>query len=191
MTPGQSDASILEAIRQGGRSQERGIKQLYELHFTLVAEGRRRYNQLSEEELISAYNSAIISLRRQILENTFRGDSTLKTYLYRIFQNKCIDTLRKNSTNREMPVAELPEEASPQPGIIRRLIAREHFEWLQSLLDRLGEPCRQILLDSEYWGYSPGEIAERIGFRNARSVSSKKYTCLQQLKKLVQDQYQQ
>jgi len=190
MDPSVTDAAIMEAIRAGGRAQERGITQLYEQHFSLISEGRRRYRLLSDEDLLSAYNSSIISLRRQILQNTFRGDSSLKTYLYRIFQNKCIDILRKNSTNKENPVAEVPEEASAQPGIIQRLIARERFEWLNGLLDQLGDPCRQILLDAEYWGYSPAEIAERIGFSNARSVSSKKYTCLQQLRKLVQGQYQ-
>lgn len=51
-------------------------------------------------------------------------------------------------------------------AILRHLLSEEAFEDLLGKMKTLGETCLQILLDSEYWGYSSDEIAQRIGYRN-------------------------
>jgi DNA-directed RNA polymerase specialized sigma24 family protein len=42
-----------------------------------------------------AYNNAIINLLDNIQQNTFRADSTMHTYFYRILKNKLIDMYQK------------------------------------------------------------------------------------------------
>lgn len=185
MRPNLTDEDLIAGILAGGRRQEAAIRQAYEQFFSIVHQGGRRHARLSEEELLSAYHSAILAVRRQILHARFRGDASLKTYLNKIFFNKCIDILRKNSTVKEETVAELPGSMTVNPEALSNLIREEELELLLQLLEQLGQSCRQILLDSEYWGYSAEEIAQRIGFSSAASVTSKKYTCLQALKRLL------
>lgn len=179
------DEALIAGVLAGGKRQENAIRQLYEQFFSLVAEGRRRHGTLSGEEALTAYHSAILSLRRELLGEQFRRESSLKTYLSKIFFNKCIDILRKKTSDKTAYPGEIPELGGERPEGLRRLVTDEQLRRAQGLLGRIGDVCRQIILDSEYWGYSAEEIAGRIGFSNAASVNSKKYTCLQQLRKLL------
>ena len=181
-----SDQLILEGIQAGGAKQELAIKRLYEQYFHLVYNGRKKYHQLSDDDLLTAYNSAIVSLRRHILNQSFRGDASLWTYLNKIFYNKCIDIIRKVSSNKVDAYENLPDREDEQGTVLSRMTVNEEFDQLVAQLTQLGEPCKQIIMDSEYHGYNSEEIAQRVGFSNARSVNSKKYSCLQRLRKLIE-----
>ncbi len=178
-----TDEYLIEAICAGGQRQEEGIRQLYTQFFDLVRKNLRQYRQLDQTDVVSAYNSAVLSLRDQLVTGAFRGDSSLTTYLTRIFTNKCIDLLRqKKAAQWEVPVDVIPETAAPEPNALAHLVESDQVERIQHYLRQIGEICRQILIDSEYYGYTSEEIAERIGFGSAASVNSKKYTCLQKLR---------
>lgn len=189
MKPTYSDEYLIEEILAGGSRQEAGIRKLYKQYFHLTQTSRSKYQNLEDEDLLIAYNSSILSVRRQIIRGAFRGDSTLWTYLNRVFINKCIDIIRKQSSNRETVYEQLPETDpvfQVPTNVFDDLVVQDRMKQLIGKMDELGEPCKQIILDSEYWGYSPDEIAHRVGFSNAKSVNSKKYTCLQRLRKLLQ-----
>ncbi len=181
-----TDDYLIEEIRAGGNRQEQGIRRLYEQFFYLPRQNRLKYPPLDESDIHSAYNAAIISLRKQLLNGAFRGDSSLSTYLQRIFTNKCIDLLRqKTPANRSIDLEQVRDMQDDAPNPLARLMQADQVERARRALQQLGDVCKQILLDSEYYGYSSEEIARRIGFSNAASVNSKKYTCLQKLRELL------
>lgn len=181
-----TDEYLIDAIQAGGSRQEEGIRRLYAQFFYMVQKDHRKYRQLDTTDLVTAYNSAVISLREQLVNGAFRSESRLGTYLTRIYKNKCIDLLRqKNVAQREMPVMEIPEAPLEEPSILTRLANADEVEKVQQYLQQISEVCRQILIDSEYYGYTSEEIAERIGFTSAASVNSKKYTCLQRLREFL------
>jgi len=49
----------------------------------------------------------------------------------------------------------------------------------------MGTPCKQILIDWAYWGYSMKEIAIRNNLENGVVAKKKKYTCLQKLRAVL------
>ena len=177
-----SDEHLTEEIRAGGSRQEKAIKHLYEQCFHLARYGKSKYRQLDNDDLVSAYNSAIIAVRNQILNGAFRGDSAIQTYLNRIFINRCIDILRTKASNPVEFVERLPESIDESPDVLSRWVTEEQVELVKQKLQLLGKVCQQILMYSEYLGYSSDETAEAIGFKNANSVNSKKYACLQKLR---------
>jgi len=181
-----SDQDIMAGIIAGGRRQEQSITNLYQRLFHLVREGKAQYPVLEEDELLTAYNSSIISFRKQVLKQAFRQESSIHTYIRRIFFNQCIDMLRKRSSIKEEQRDKLPEvPTSNRQNSLQQLIIEDDFSHMLKLLNALGEICKEIILDSEYWGYSSEEIARRISFANARSVNSKKYACLKKLRDLL------
>lgn len=182
---GNTDAYYIEEIRAGGARQEKAIRLLYEQFFTLVKNGQQKYRPLDEDEVTSAYNAAVISLRKELVTGNFRGDSSLSTFLNRIFTNKCIDLLRQKNAHSTEPLESAPETDGEGRNPLMDLMQADQIERVFHAMNILGEPCKQILMDSEYWGYSADEIAHRIGFKNAASVNSKKYTCLQQLREML------
>lgn len=181
----EEDEEIIERIRAGGKEREIAITRLYKKHFPLTFEGKKKFRQLSEDELIHAYNSAIISAKKHIIEGQFQRKSSLRTFLYRIFFNKCIDIIRKNSSNKVDTYEKIPEPDAREPNFLHELYLKEDFKHMMFLLDKLGDPCRKIILFADYYGYTSEEIAREIGFSNAKSVNSKKYTCLQTLRKML------
>jgi RNA polymerase sigma factor (sigma-70 family) len=181
-----SDAHLIEAIQQGGAGQEKAIRQLYEQCFYMVRDGRNKYRQLDDEDLLSAYNTAIIAVRKQILNGAFRGESALGTYLQKIFSNRSIDILRTKSANKVMPVEYIAETPDDSQDLLSNWVREEQLAMVRDKLKLLGGVCEQILRLSEYLDYTAQQIADAIGFSNANSVNSKKYTCLQKLKALIQ-----
>ena len=180
-----SDEHLTGEIRAGGSRQERAVKQLYEQCFHIARYGKSKYRQLDDDDLVSAYNSAILSVRNQILNGAFRGDSAIQTYLNRIFMNRCIDILRAKSSNPVELVERLPDSADESQDLLSRWATEEQAELVRKKLLQLGGACQQILMYSEYLGYSAAETAEAVGFKNANSVNSKKYACLQKLRELM------
>lgn len=179
------DALLIEAIQQGGQPQEKAIRQLYEQCFYMVRDGRSKYRQLNDDDLLSAYNLAVIAVRKQILNGTFRGESAVATYLQKIFSNRVIDILRVKSSNRIVPVEYLPESPDDSQDLLANWVREEQLAMVRDKLRQLGGVCEQILHLSEYLEYSAQQIAEAIGFSNANSVNSKKYSCLQKLRELI------
>ena len=99
--------------------------------------------------------------------------------------NRCIDMLRSRSSNLVEFVEQLPETTDDSPDLLSRWVTEEQVELVKQKLLQLGSACQQILMYSEYLGYNSVEIAEAIGFKNANSVNSKKYACLQKLRELM------
>ena len=56
---------------------------------------------------------------------------------------------------------------------------------VRNALDRLGEPCRSLLVLFYWEEASMDEIARRLGLANAATAKSKKYQCKEQLKRLM------
>ncbi|MEL6671063.1 MAG: sigma-70 family RNA polymerase sigma factor [Bacteroidota bacterium] len=179
-----SDEEILEAIRANGVRGRRMTAYLFDKHQGYVINAVRKF-RLSEEDARDVYTDAIIALNRQILQGKFRGDSKISTYLYSIFFNRCRNRVRDNLRKPHNWVDEIPELPSRARDMLQEIMDKEEIKGLKAKLEMLGETCRKILWDWGYFGYSLEEIAERIGFSNTRSVSSKKSACIKKLRELM------
>ncbi len=182
--PTYTDQEIVDGILAGGAQKQRITSYLYKQYVGYVIKGQRKY-RISEEDARDAYAEAIVGLSRQIERGGYRGDSKLTTYLFGAFSNKCVDKLRKLSSNKVDWVEDIPAMPEKARGILHELISKEEVDRLAQFMSRLGDKCRQILLDSEYHGYSVDEIAKRVGLKNGPTVSSMKYRCMEKLRTLV------
>lgn len=184
-----TDEEIIEGIRAGGILRQKLAAQIYQQYMGYVYKGQQRY-KLNLEEARDAYADAITGVCRHIEEGRFRGESKLSTYLFKSFSNRCVDKLRRRASNAnvewESLVPTMPDKAKT---MIQEIVLKEDTERLLALMDQLGENCKKILIDSEYYGFNMEEISERIGFKNAASVSSMKYRCMDKLKKLLRKKY--
>lgn len=180
-----TDGEIIQSIRNGGSRQEKSLHLLFSRHQGWVR-GAMHKHQLSEDEALDAFSDAILALRKQVLLDRFRGESKLSTYLHSIFNRRCIDCIRKKSTNRIIAAEKLPDLSDKSPDIEQLLITGERFDTLIAYIDQLGDPCKQILMDRYFWGYEDmKEIAERAGVKNANTAGSLRYRCMEKLMKLL------
>ncbi|GAB3506248.1 RNA polymerase sigma factor [Spirosoma knui] len=180
------DADLMAGIRAGGTQRRLYENKLYEKYDYLIADGTRKH-RLSEDECASAYSDAVLTIFEHITTGRFEGRSELKTYLYQIFTNKCVDAIRKKTTNRSSvhdafslddSLMQLPDEAK---SAVQRLIAQSDVENLYRHLRELGEKCRAMILS---WGegYSDDEIAAAMGYNTAAVAKTSRLRCLDKLR---------
>jgi RNA polymerase sigma factor (sigma-70 family) len=181
-----SEDSILQGLRSGGAQRPTYEKELYKSFFYFIKEAHIKYG-LIEEDAASAYSDTIIVIINNIAWGKFEGRSSLKTYTYQIFHNKCVDLLRKTTTNRgrvdntlplDSLVYELPDNAKTA---IQKLIAKDERQQVMEKLNEIGEKCRELLLLFED-GYSDKEIAGLMNYQSPEVVKTTRLRCLIKLK---------
>ena len=180
-----SDREVIEGIQAGGLQQERMVNQLFDRHKGLVIQAKQKHS-LAEEEARDAYTDAVVALRRQIISGSFRGESKISTYLYRIFQNKCIDIIRKHSAEKMEMSYEMPEVEDHAQDIFHHISVQEDFQRAGLAMNKIGSQCKQLLMDCLFHKYSMDEVAQRANLPNSRVASDRKYKCLKKLKKVLE-----
>jgi len=179
-----SDRGLIAAIQAGHTASERATATLFRQYAYFVKKRPAKYG-LSEEDALDAYSDAYLAVVEHIKTGRFRGESTIKTYLSRIFRNKCVDKARYNSTKKVDWTDTFPEMADASKDFLRKIISTEELEAVQHRLKDLSDKCREMLLMAAQ-GYSPAELAHKFNLATARSASSQRYKCLAKLKKLMQ-----
>ncbi len=181
-----SDADLMTGIRAGGTQRRLYENKLYQKYEYFIADGTRKH-RLTDDECASAYSDTILTAFDNIVTNRFEGRSELKTYLYQIFTNKCVDAIRKKTTNRSSvhdafslddSLMQLPDESR---SIVQRLMDQSDVEKLRQHLNELGEKCRVMIL---LWGegYSDEEIAQTMGYNSAAVAKTSRLRCLEKLR---------
>jgi RNA polymerase sigma-70 factor (ECF subfamily) len=94
-----SDREIIGQFRLGGIERRKSEALLFNRFAYFIKEGAKKH-ALSEDEAFDAYSDTILITIENIVNSAFEGRSSLKTYLSRIFNNKCVDLIRKKTTNK-------------------------------------------------------------------------------------------
>jgi RNA polymerase sigma factor (sigma-70 family) len=94
---------------------------------------------------------------------------------------------RLSRRNRERPLTGAVEERTADTGdILEQLIDDEQAEMIRRAMERLGEPCRTILLLFYWEEKSMDDIAAAVGLANAETAKARKYQCKKALEQLVE-----
>lgn len=183
-----SDNEILDGLR--GPAPERATYEnaLYLRYAYFIDEGVRTF-RLTREDAFSCYSDAVIRVIEHVAGNVFEGRSSLKTYLYQIFHNKCVDQVRKNTTHKSEvhQSAIIPEMltalSDTSKSILQRLADRSDIEDLKRRLGELGDACRRMLLLSAD-GWTDKQIAAEMNFKNAGVAKTSRLRCMEKLRRL-------
>ncbi len=183
-----TDQEIINQLRQSGIDKRKSEEQLFNRFAYFVREGMTKH-ALSEDESFNAYSDTILAVLENISNAHFEARASLKTYLYQIFHNKCVDLLRKRTTNKYS--VHRPESISDRlmllsdtaRSVVQKLIDKADWNLLREKLNELEEKCRQLLM---YWGenYSDKEIASLLNYKTADVAKTSRLRCLERLRKL-------
>ena len=182
------EREIIDSIGKNGPERKKGEDRLFNRYAYFVKEGIYKFS-LSEEDAFDLYSDTIISAIEKIVNGSFHGRSSLKTWVYSIFHNKYVDLLRKRSTNKSsvhhtLSINDILLEISDHTKtIIQKLVEKTDQEVLKQKLSQIGESCRQMLM---LWadGYSDKEIAAAMDYKTSDVVKTSRLRCLEKLRQL-------
>ena len=95
----------------------------------------------------------------------FRGEASLRTWVFGIARRRCIDRLRKTTRRKTDASDEMDHHADDRPLQDERLHQREGARALQELIAELPEVDQSILLLRFDHGLSFQEVGEALGMR--------------------------
>jgi RNA polymerase sigma factor (sigma-70 family) len=183
------EQEILNKLRSSsGIIRMKGEEQLFKKYSYFMNVGVNKYS-LSEDSLSDAYSDAILAAIESIINHSFREKSSLKTFLFQIFQNKCIDSLRKKTTRKnsvhktaaiDNTRIDIPD---PSQSILDKLIERAEIDSLNQQLKKLCDKRQRLLLLSAE-GYTDKEIAVEMNFKTRYVVKTSRLRCIHSLRKL-------
>jgi RNA polymerase sigma-70 factor (ECF subfamily) len=189
----EAEAELIARCRRG---DARAWDELFESHYGPV--GRFVFQlspDFSREDVEEICQEVFLSVVRNL--GSFKGASQFQTWLFRIASNKARDFRERRlaakrgggqptlSLQAQDPQAGLTlDPPSPAPGPDEALMSAERQQLLRLALDRLGEPCREIL-ELRYFGdLGYEELAATLKL-NPKTVSSRLSKCLARLENVA------
>lgn len=101
--------------------------------------------------------------------DTFKGDSALGTWLYRLAMNHCLDYVRSRQAKMSKLTESLDAHTALEP-VARRDTPIARLD-LDRALERLPDGCREAFVLHDVEGLDHKEVAERLGIAEGTSKS--------------------
>lgn len=164
-----SPAADLELAQRCGRGDQDAFEQLYRAHagrlYTLIVRmvaSTETAEDLLQEVFLNAYRKV----------GSFRGDSSLGTWLYRMAVNHCLDYLRGRQSKMARTTDSIEDEGMAEPVAAAPLVASTiHRLDLERAIARLPEGCRTAFVLHDVEGFEHHEIATMLGISQGTSKS--------------------
>ena len=187
-TQNSFDRDLITNLLQDGIVRKKAEDQLFSQYAYFIEQGMQKYS-FQEDEAFNVYADTIMAAIAKITNHSFEERSSLKTWLYQIFHNKCVDLVRKKTTNkssvhRALSVPDmLLQMADTAKSVIQELMEKADKDLVTQKLKEIGENCRQLLLQ---WaeGFSDKEIAVSMEYKTADVVKTSRLRCLEKLRQL-------
>lgn len=140
-------------------------------------------NRGTETDAKDIFQDGLIVLHNQIVQGAFQGKSTIKTYLYSICRNLWLKKLSRGKVTTEL--IDNQEYIETDQNAIQNLIGTEREQYVEEVLQQLGEECNQILKLFYYEKLSMKKIMETLQLASEQVAKNKKMKCLKKLRTLV------
>lgn len=175
-----TDAKILDLIRKG---DDEGLVMLYNANRKPIRAYILRNNG-TEDDAEDMLQEALIVLWERVRSGRFTYQARLGTFIYATVKNMWRRRLARS--RRESPAdIEADTGRIEDASALDIMIEHEEARHVHEALEKLGEPCRTLLILFYWEERSMEEIAEALHFANADTAKSKKYQCKKALQKLL------
>ena len=166
---GDVKAADLDLVRRCKQGDATAFEELYRAH------SARLYSLLlrmvgGAEDAEDLLQDVFLQAHRKL--DSFRGDSSLGTWLYRLAVNQCLDYLRGRQSKMTRVTESFEDDAVPEPAspapVVPAAISRVDLE---RAIARLPEGCRLAFVLHDVEGFAHHEVAGLLGISEGTSKS--------------------
>lgn len=197
-----TDSQLTEMVKAGGSQERRATNCLYERFFGKLTY-ELRHHRLTEDEILGAYNDAVVQLVKSLKHDQFEGrnDAKMGAFFSGIFSNKIVDALRskdgkvdtseKGKTNKAEDKRGEPSTPKNPPPPPSAGDGYDDSEWrkqrqrcLRTAMNRLDPKCRELLTDYMN-GHDHEELMEIYDFSSEAVARQRVYVCKGKLTEII------
>jgi RNA polymerase sigma-70 factor (ECF subfamily) len=166
---GDVRSADLELARRCQDGDAAAFEELYRTHagrlYSLLV--RMAGSQVEAEDLLQ---DVFLHAYRKMA--SFRGDSTLGTWLYRLTVNHCLDVLRGRRTKMQRATDSLDDDESVEPAAAMPIVptAVSRLD-LDRAIAKLPGGCRAAFVLHDVEGFEHHEVARMLGVSQGTSKS--------------------
>lgn len=172
-----AESDELELVRTGDRH---ALKDLYKKYRTpFIQWAHWKYSGASDAADI--YQQAFTIFYFNVKDGKFTGmNSSIRTYIFGIGKNllnKEVQNFRPSESIDEIREIELPSGS-----IFDTYEATHRQHVVKAILEKIGEPCKTILMRYYFDNFTMEAIAENLGYKTAMVAKKKKCECLMKIR---------
>jgi len=160
----------------------KAFRYLYE-HCYKIAEKVTKDVFKNQTETPDIFQESIIALYENLRNNQYKGESSIRTYLYSIIKNRA--HIRKLKNRIIQKTEKKYWRLSAESFEITKEIDMNHIEIKEyialSLMDQLNEKCKELLRLCYFEKMSMNEIATTLNYGSEHVAKAQKYRCMQKL----------
>ena len=173
----QIPSDIIEKIRsQDTRTLTAVYKEIYPMIEKYVID-----NSGSSDDAQDVFQDALYLLIKKVEDLNFQLTSKLSTFLFGIGKNLWLKKLTKKSIDAKDYQADLKIDEMEEEDFERLSRSKR----MKLCIEKLGEPCKTIIIQFYFFQTSMQEIATMLNYTNANNAKNQKYKCFMRLKKLM------
>lgn len=186
---GYPDETLLKALMHP-EEMDNAIRSIYKSYYGLL-ENYILNNNGTKEDAADIIQETIVAFIEIVDQNKFRGDASVKSFLYAITRNLWLAEIRKRSSTENRNRIFEKAKDSTEEAAVNQLVQHEHYATIQLLFDKLGNKCKQLLLLVYYEDLSMSDVVKQMpDYQNEQTVRNKKYKCMKQLEQMInEDEY--
>lgn len=127
------------------------------------------------------FQDAVFLLIKKVEDSSFQLTSKLSTFLFGIGRNLWLKKLTKKDVDKDALKVETEFEALPEEDHLKL----ERTKKMKLCIDKLGEPCKTIIVQFYFLKSTMEEIAKLLNYTNDNNAKNQKYKCFKRLQKMM------
>ena len=157
------------------------LKKLYEQNRPGFLRWFQANHQITEDDAVDLYQKSFTIFYFNVKDEKITSlNSNISTYLYGIGKNLVRELFREHKGRASLD--EIPEIDTASDELFRLEEAAHQKSMVKNILEKLGDPCRSILLLYYFKNFSMDSIASELGYKNEGVVKKKKCLCLKKIR---------
>jgi RNA polymerase sigma factor (sigma-70 family) len=170
-------ATTLDQLRKNGQE---ALAAVYKEHRADFIHWITSQYTCGEEQAKDLYQQSIIVFYENVVSGKLKVlTSSVKTYLFSIGKNKYKELVRQQAKSSQLNAQDFPLEHDPS--------SESMLQRIEHCIERLGEPCRSLLIQFYYHQETMEQLAARFDYKNVETAKNQKYKCLERLRKMVKE----
>lgn len=145
-----------------------------------------RSNGGDEQDGYDIFQESILALVQAVKNGKFRGESSIKTFIYAIAKNKWLSEIRSRQRRNKREDLYGNQEGAASNDVHYNIYDREMNMAIEHIFKNIGDTCQKILRMFYYENSNIRDMMKAFDYENEQVLRNKKSLCLKKVKALLE-----